>query len=100
MFYTQITFYNLKNIIIYSIISFEFMKAIKIPNTALLDVFGRPVAIDSHDLHRPSVIPNPSYTGTVDKPTGNNHYEAHNKLSTATSSIPNPENPERLTVIG
>jgi hypothetical protein len=76
------------------------MKAIKIPNTALLDVFGRPVAVNSHDLHRPSLIPNPSYTGQVDKNSPNNHYEAHTKLSTATSSTPKPDNPERLTVIG
>ena len=33
------------------------MKAIKIPNAALLDVFGRPVAINSNDPHRPSLTP-------------------------------------------
>lgn len=76
------------------------MKAIKIPNTALLDVFGRPVAINSHDLHRPSIIPNASYTGQNDKNLTNNHYEVHAKNSTATNSIPKPEHTEKLTVIG
>jgi hypothetical protein len=76
------------------------MKAIKIPNAALLDVFGRPVAINSHDLQRPSIIPNPSYTGEVNKNSSNNHYDVHNKSSTATGSMSKPEHTERLTVIG
>jgi len=76
------------------------MKAIKIPNAALLDVFGRPVAINSHDLQRPSVIPNPSYTGQVDKNSSNNHNEVHNKNSTATVPSHKTDHAERLTVIG
>jgi hypothetical protein len=76
------------------------MKAIKIPNTALLDVFGRPVAINSHDLQRPSIIRHPSYTGPLDKNLANNHYEAHKKNSTATNSIPKLDHAEQLTVIG
>lgn len=76
------------------------MKAIKIPNTALLDVFGRPVAINSHDLRRPSGIPNPAFTGQVDKNSSNNHYEVHPKHSTATNSILKIDHSEQLTVIG
>ncbi|CAF3551992.1 unnamed protein product [Adineta steineri] len=76
------------------------MKAIKIPNSALLDVFGRPVAINSHDLHRPSVTVRPSHTGPVDKSSSNNQNEVDKKSATGLASISTPENPERLTVIG
>lgn len=74
------------------------MKAIKIPNATLLDVFGRPVAVNSHDLQRPSIITNPSYTGQVDKNASNNHHDHHNKNSTASTS--KSEHAEQLTVIG
>jgi len=76
------------------------MKAIKIPNTALLDVFGRPVAINHHDLRRQSIISYPTYTTHVDKNASNNHNEVQNNNSTATALLPKLENPERLTVIG
>jgi len=76
------------------------MKAIKIPNAALLDAFGRPVAINNHDLQRPSIITNPFHTGEVDKNSSNNHYDVHNKSSTATGSTSKPEHTEQLTVIG
>jgi len=67
------------------------MKAIKIPNTALLDVFGRPVATNSHDFHRLS------YT---DKHFENNHYEPNSKNSNATGSGIKLDNSRQLTVIG
>ena len=68
------------------------MKAIKIPNAALLDVFGRPVAIDTHDLQRASVIHSPSFTGSNDKnrPNGVANHQSHSKT----------EPKEQLTVIG
>ena len=69
------------------------MKAIKIPNAALLDVFGRPVAVNSHDLQRPSVITNPSYTGQVD----NNHHDPNKQSGSSSSKL---EHAEQLTVIG
>jgi hypothetical protein len=72
------------------------MKAIQIPNAALLDVFGRPVAVNSHDLQRSSIIPNQSYTGQVDKNLLNNHDDLK-KASTATAKL---DHTERLTVIG
>jgi hypothetical protein len=76
------------------------MKAIKIPNSALLDVFGRPVAINCLDLPRPSITPTPSSIGQLDKNSPNNHYVASNKNSTATATVPKLENAERLSVIG
>lgn len=75
------------------------MKAIKIPNAALLDVFGRPVAVNNHDLQRPSIITNPSYTGHVDKNSSNNHHDPNNKNSVATGSHKS-DHTEQLTVIG
>ena len=76
------------------------MKAIKIPNAALLDVFGRPVVINCHDLRRPSIISYPTYTVQVDKNASNNQREIDKKDSSVTASLPKLENPERLTVIG
>jgi hypothetical protein len=76
------------------------MKAIKIPNASFLDVFGRPVAINNHDLQRPSIICNPSYTGQVDKNSSNNHHDHNNKSSTASGSISKSDHAEKLTVIG
>jgi hypothetical protein len=70
------------------------MKAIKIPNTALLDVFGRSVAINSHDLHRLSHAEN------YDRNLANNHHESNSKHSSATNSTPKPDNTHRLAVIG
>lgn len=71
------------------------MKAIKIPNTALLDVYGRPVAVNSHDLHRPSIM---SYQS--DKNALNNQSDPRNKNITASASLTKSEQSERLTVIG
>ncbi len=70
------------------------MKAIKIPNTALLDVFGRPVATNSQDFHRLS------YAHHLEKNSGNNHYEPHSKSSNATASGIKLDNAHLLTVIG
>ncbi|UJR35317.1 hypothetical protein I4U23_028078 [Adineta vaga] len=77
------------------------MKAIKIPNTALLDVFGRTVAVNSHDLHRPPAVSRPSNIGQLDRNLTNNASDTNHKNG---SSIPAPlsplEDPEQLTVIG
>jgi hypothetical protein len=67
------------------------MKAIKIPNTALLDVFGRPVAINSEDFHRAS------FADHFSKNLANDHYEANSKTSTPGIK---PDNTHLLTVIG
>ena len=65
------------------------MKAIRIPSAALLDVFGRPVAVNSHDLQRASIIHNPTFSGINEKNSSNNH-QSHSKI----------ELKEQLTVIG
>ena len=70
------------------------MKAIRLPNSALLDVFGRPVAINSHDFHRPS------YFEQFDKPAANNHYDAGSKTSNGTNPALKPDSNHRLAVIG
>ncbi len=70
------------------------MKAIKIPNTALLDVFGRPVATNSQDFHRLSHVDN------LYKNLTNNHYEVNSKGSNATASGITLDNTNQLTVIG
>lgn len=76
------------------------MRAIKIPNTALLDVYGRPVAVNSHDLHRPSVISNHSYRDHPEKNPANNHLDIREKNSTVTASLSKSDHTEQLTVIG
>ena len=76
------------------------MKAIKIPNAALLDVFGRPVAINNHDLHRPSILPIRSRKAQTEKISLNSHHEAQNKSSTVTTGSSKLDNSERLSVIG
>lgn len=70
------------------------MKAIKIPNTALLDVFGRPVAINSHEFHRLS------HSDPNEKAVPNTHNETRGKDSIANGVPPNPNTAPRLTVIG
>jgi hypothetical protein len=70
------------------------MKAIKIPNTTLLDVFGRPVATNSQDFHRLS------RSDHLEKSLTNNHYEVNSKGSNATASGIKLENTPQLTVIG
>ena len=77
------------------------MKAITIPNAALLDVFGRPVAINSHDLHRSSLTSSHSQAGRTEKTRANNQSELTHKQSLGTS-IPSPSvgSEERLSVIG
>lgn len=76
------------------------MKAIKIPNTALLDVYGRPVAVNSHDLHRPSIASVQSNKNNINKNASNDQSDPRTKDSILTASIPKIEHSERLTVIG
>ncbi|CAF3380623.1 unnamed protein product [Rotaria sp. Silwood1] len=66
------------------------MEAIKIPNSALLDVFGQPVGINTHDLRHSSITPNSS----------NNNLDGHKKSISAASSVSKVDIGERLTVIG
>ncbi|CAF3336535.1 unnamed protein product [Rotaria socialis] len=68
--------------------------AIRIPHTALLDVFGRPVAINSQDFRR---ISNPHYS---EKNSAHNHHEQNSKGVNSTGLIVKPQNSYRLTVIG
>ena len=70
------------------------MKAIKIPNSALLDVFGRPVAVNNRDLKRPSIIP------YIPKAPPLNQNDANNKNPTVPNAAVKQEMGERLTVIG
>jgi len=67
------------------------MKAIKIPNTSLLDVFGRPVATNTYDFHRLSY---------ADRNFENNHCELNSKSSNATSSGIKLDHAQQLTIIG
>ncbi|CAF2381938.1 unnamed protein product [Rotaria sp. Silwood2] len=76
------------------------MEAIKIPNTALLDVFGHPVAINTHDLRQPSIAPNSSSIGQLDKNSSNNQSDGHKKSTSGASSVSKLDIAERLTVIG
>ncbi|CAF1007928.1 unnamed protein product [Adineta ricciae] len=71
------------------------MKAIKIPNTALLDVFGRPVSINSQDFHRLS------RADYYEKISMSNHNDTKTKDSNVNgvNPLPNPTT-NRLTVIG
>ena len=64
------------------------MKAIKIPNIALLDVFGRTVATNSHDFHR------------LSRSDHHHHHENNGKSSNAIVSGVKLEHPDQLTVIG
>ncbi|CAF3946365.1 unnamed protein product [Rotaria magnacalcarata] len=68
--------------------------AIRIPHTALLDVFGRPVAINSQDFHR---ISNPHCS---EKNSTHNHHEQNSKGVNSTGLLVKPQNAYRLTVIG
>ncbi|UJR10551.1 hypothetical protein I4U23_014751 [Adineta vaga] len=71
------------------------MKAIKIPNTALLDVFGRPVTINSQDFHRLSRAEH------YEKLSMTNHNDTKNKDITTNGVNPIPNiNTTQLTVIG
>ncbi|CAF0923689.1 unnamed protein product [Rotaria sordida] len=76
------------------------MEAIKIPNAALLDVFGHPVGINTHDRRQPSITPNSFPIGQRDKNLTNNHSEDHKKPTSRTNSVSKLDNAERLTVIG
>jgi hypothetical protein len=67
------------------------MKAIKIPNTSLLDVFGRPVTINSQDFHRAS------FADRFSRDSSNNHQETNSKNSNPGIK---PDNTQRLTIIG
>ncbi|CAF1123494.1 unnamed protein product [Adineta ricciae] len=75
------------------------MKAIKVPNTALLDVLGRPVAINSHDLHRTPAAPRPPKPAQIDKNLTNNLFDVTGNGLVPTPAPP-PVDPEDLTVIG
>lgn len=70
------------------------MKAIKIPNTGLLDVFGRAVTTNTQDLHRFS---NSEQNQKIDL---NNHVDHHSKTSNATASGMKLNNAHQLTMIG
>lgn len=75
------------------------MKAIKIPNSALLDVLGRPVAINSQDLHRTPAAPRPPKLTQIDKNSTNNLINGTGNGLGPTPAPP-PVDPEDLTVIG
>lgn len=70
------------------------IKAIKIPHTALLDVFGRSIAISSQDLNRLS------YSIHSDKSSSSNDNEQNNKGTNPATPNNKPNNNNRLTVIG
>jgi UDP-N-acetylmuramoylalanine-D-glutamate ligase len=71
------------------------MKAIKIPNIALLDVFGRTVATNTHDFHRLS------HTEHFHRHlNNNNHHENNSKSSNATATGVKLDHTDQLTVIG
>ena len=76
------------------------MRAIQIPNAALLDVFGRPVAVNNHDLQRASVIHNPSYVGLDEKNSSHKQNGTHNSHSVLNNSTSKSDQLEQLTVIG
>ena len=67
--------------------------AIRIPNTTLLDVSGRPVAIHHQDFHHTSFLSQHEQNGSA------NHLETTSKCSNATNSAVK-ENTHRLAVIG
>ena len=77
------------------------MKAIKIPNAALLDVFGRPVSINSSDPHRPSLTTCISRAGynELEVPLNQNGGSAKNSL-TPVVVPPKVDSDSRLSVIG
>ena len=70
------------------------MKAIKIPNTALLDVFGRAVATNGHDFRRFSNTEHNSKNSIT------NHFDNNSKNSNATVSGLKLNNAHLLTMIG
>lgn len=73
------------------------MRAIQIPNAALLDVFGRQVAVNNHDQQRASVIHNPSYVGFEEKNSTHKQNGTHSILNNSSSKS---DQLEQLTVIG
>lgn len=76
------------------------MKAIQIPNAALLDVFGRPVAVNNHDLQRASVIHNPSFVGLDEKNSPHKVNGIQNNHSVVNHVSTKVDHAEQLTVIG
>ena len=76
------------------------MKAIKIPNAALLDVFGRPAVVNSHDTRRNSTGLYKNGAGTDDKQSWNNNFEANHKNSLVPMEAPHAPHSEGLKVIG
>lgn len=70
------------------------MKAIKIPNTALLDVFGRAVATNGHDFRRFSTTEHSIKNSIA------NHFDLNSKNSSGTASGFKTSNAHLLTMIG
>lgn len=68
--------------------------AIRIPNTTLLDVSGRPVAINHQDFHHTSFLSHHDQNGST------NQLETTSKSSNATNFALKQENAHRLAVIG
>ena len=80
--------------------SLHSMKGIRIPNAALLDVYGRPAAVNNHDLHRASLLIHHPRIVHPEKNGANNHPDTNNKNPTATNVPPKVDTSERLSVIG
>lgn len=81
------------------------MKAIKIPNATLLDVFGRPVALNSHDPHRPSLSSTVSRAGFTEShkskaPSDVEHHLINKNPSVVAVATPKLDSDQRLCVIG
>lgn len=76
------------------------MKGIRIPNAALLDVYGRPAAVNNHDLHRASLMVHPPRIVHPEKNGTNNQHDANHKNPTAANVSTKVDTSERLSVIG
>lgn len=70
------------------------MKAIRIPNTTLLDVSGRPIALNHQELHHASFIEKHEHHGP------NYASDTTSKGSNGTNATNKPDNARRLAVIG
>jgi hypothetical protein len=76
------------------------MKAIKIPDAALLDVFGRPVAINNHDVRRSSVAPSRTRPEHNVNNADSNNREMAQQIAAPIDAAVQFEDVEHLTVIG
>lgn len=76
------------------------MRAIKIPQPVLLDVFGRHVSINNPDLRQPTFGPDafPNWKANINAPNGDRG--SHRNSKEILGTIPPTEHPEQLTVIG